>query len=56
MAAELRPDDARVEGVGGDAAAEQPLAQLLGEEDVGKLQNLSIRGNMKIFDNSFIIK
>ena len=39
MATKLRPHDTRVEGVGGDAGAEEPLAELLGEEDVGKLQN-----------------
>ena len=32
------PDDARVEGVRGHAAAEEPLAQLLGEEDIGQLE------------------
>ena len=38
MAAELRPDDARVERVGRHAAAVEPLAQFLGEEDVGQLE------------------
>ena len=38
VAAELRPDDARVEGVRGHPAAVEPLAQLLGEEDVGQLE------------------
>ena len=35
---ELRPHEAGVEGVGGDAAAEEPLAELLGEQDVGQLK------------------
>ena len=38
MAAELRPDDARVEGVRGHAAAVEPLAKLLREEDIGQLK------------------
>ena len=35
---EMVPDDARVEGVRGHAAAVEPLAKLLGEEDIGQLE------------------